>query len=118
WRLSLSAVEYTATVLIPISLQVRIILRAISPLLAINILLNTMTWIGESIDYLAGSIKNKGWSYSTGEELSTRILTTFPVTSDSISLKSFIASMIQTVCPATMESPTFTKGSESGLAVL
>src|SRR5690606_16846998 len=49
WRLSLSAVEYTATVLIPISLQVRMILKAISPLLAISILLNTVKWIGEFI---------------------------------------------------------------------
>ena len=32
--------EYTATVLIPISLQVLIILKAISPLFAINIFLN------------------------------------------------------------------------------
>src|SRR5262249_38875785 len=39
-RLSLSAVEYTATVLIPISLQVRITRMAISPLFAINIFLN------------------------------------------------------------------------------
>ena len=39
-KLSLSAVEYTATVLIPISLQVRITLKAISPRLAINIFLN------------------------------------------------------------------------------
>ena len=37
---SLSAVEYTATVLIPISRQVRITLKAISPRLAINIFLN------------------------------------------------------------------------------
>ena len=40
WRLSASAVEYTATVLMPISLQVRITRRAISPRLAIRIFLN------------------------------------------------------------------------------
>src|SRR5690554_6678961 len=39
-RLSASALEYTATVLIPISLQVRIIRNAISPRLAIRIFLN------------------------------------------------------------------------------
>src|SRR6187401_2181835 len=39
-KLSLSAGEYTATVLTPISLQVRIIRNAISPRLAINIFLN------------------------------------------------------------------------------
>ena len=39
-RLSLSAVEYTATVLMPISLQVRIMRRAISPRLAMSIFLN------------------------------------------------------------------------------
>src|SRR5690606_23358642 len=39
-RLSASAVEYTATVLIPISLQVLITRKAISPLFAINIFLN------------------------------------------------------------------------------
>src|SRR5580658_9264777 len=41
-RLSLSAVEYTATVLIPISRQVRITRRAISPLLAISTFLNIL----------------------------------------------------------------------------
>ncbi|BAO54797.1 hypothetical protein NMS_0788 [Nonlabens marinus S1-08] len=41
-RLSASAVEYTATVLIPISLQVRITRRAISPRFAINIFLNML----------------------------------------------------------------------------
>ena len=39
-KLSASAVEYTATDLIPISLQVRITRKAISPRLAINIFLN------------------------------------------------------------------------------
>ena len=39
-KLSASAVEYTATVLIPISRQVRITRNAISPRLAINIFLN------------------------------------------------------------------------------
>ena len=39
-RLSESAVEYTATVLMPISLQVRSTRRAISPRLAIRIFLN------------------------------------------------------------------------------
>ena len=42
-KLSESAVEYTATVLTPISLQVLITRNAISPLLAINIFLNIHT---------------------------------------------------------------------------
>src|SRR6185437_1598421 len=45
------------------------------------------------------STRNKGWSYSTGDISSTRILTTVPSTSDSISLKSFMASITQTTCP-------------------
>jgi hypothetical protein len=39
-RLSLSAVEYTATVGIPISLHVRMMRNAISPLFAMSIFLN------------------------------------------------------------------------------
>ena len=44
-KLSLSALEYTATVFIPISLQVRIILNAISPRFAINIFLNMIVFL-------------------------------------------------------------------------
>ena len=44
-KLSLSAVEYTATVLIFISLHVLIIRKAISPLLAIRILLNIVKMV-------------------------------------------------------------------------
>src|SRR5258706_12959919 len=40
WRLSLSGSEWTATVLMPISLQARMIRTAISPRLAIRIFLN------------------------------------------------------------------------------
>ena len=49
-----------------------------------------------------------------GVEFSTRIFTILPLTSDSISLNSFIASMIHTGWPAEIVSPTLTKGSESG----
>src|SRR6185436_4994136 len=41
WRLWVSAVEYTATVLIPSSRQAQMMRRAISPRLAIRILRNT-----------------------------------------------------------------------------
>lgn len=44
-RLSASAVEKTATVLMPISRQVRMIRRAISPRLAMSILLNILVWL-------------------------------------------------------------------------
>ena len=50
-KLSLSAKEYTATVFIPISLQVRIILKAISPRLAMRILLKSLDFIFLAINY-------------------------------------------------------------------
>ena len=62
-----------------------------------------------------GSTKNKGWSYSTGLALSTSTFTIRPEISDSISLKSFIASMMQTTCPAFISSPTLTSSGLSGL---
>src|SRR6201985_2479243 len=84
-RLSRSAVEYTATVLMPISLQVRIIRRAISPRLAINIFLNIVLNVqicgyanvqrafkyanylhirtSAHLNIYIGPTKNNGWSY-------------------------------------------------------
>ena len=47
----------------------------------------------------AGSTKNNGWSYSIGVLSFTNTFTMVPDTSDSISLNSFIASMIHTVSP-------------------
>src|SRR5690606_4179669 len=61
-----------------------------------------------------GSTKNNGWSYSTGWASSTSTLTILPETSDSISLNSFMASMIQTTLPLPISSPTFTKAGLSG----
>jgi len=61
-----------------------------------------------------GSTKNSGWSNSTGLESSTKILTIFPETSDSMSLNSFIASITQRTEPSEMESPTSTKFGLSG----
>jgi hypothetical protein len=52
-----------------------------------------------------GSTKNKGWSYSTGDALSTRIFTIRPETSDSISLKSFMASIMQSTLPRLFHRP-------------
>src|SRR5690242_1880750 len=47
WSELASAVEWTATVLMPISLQARMTRSAISPRLAISIFLNTRTPHGE-----------------------------------------------------------------------
>src|SRR6056297_1970330 len=116
----------------PISLQVLMIRKAISPLFAINIFLNiehnlkfgilNLKWfwainVAQKISFKIhydGSTKNKGWSNSTGEESSTNILTILPETSDSISLKSFIASITQRTSPWLMVLPTSTKGGLSG----
>ena len=65
------------------------------------------------LDY-DGSTKNNGCPNSTGEESSTRILTIFPDTSDSISLKSFIASMTQSTSPSAIVCPTSTNNGLSG----
>src|ERR1700730_8214650 len=62
----------------------------------------------------AGSTKNKGWSYSTGEASSTSTFIILPFTSLSISLKSFMASMIQTTLPRSISSPTLMKDGLSG----
>ena len=59
-------------------------------------------WLKESIDKTA----------SMG---SMEISTIFPETSDSISLKSFIASIIHTASPLLIESPTLANGADSGL---
>lgn len=64
--------------------------------------------------YYDGSTKNNGWSNSTGEESSTNILTILPETSDSISLKSFIASITQRTSPWFIVLPTSTNGGLSG----
>ena len=56
----------------------------------------------------------RGWSNSTGSASSTKTLTIFPETSDSISLNNFIASITQSVWPTETESPTSTKLSLSG----
>ena len=61
-----------------------------------------------------GSTKNSGWSNSTGEESSTKILTILPETSDSISLNNFIASITQTVSPNLTIVPTSAKFGFSG----
>ena len=50
----------------------------------------------------------------TVEIKSPMTFTTVPEYSASISLKSFMASMIQTVCPFVILSPTFTNGGVSG----
>ena len=70
---------------------------------------------GDETNHLgAGSNKNKGWSNSTGEESSTKILTIFPENSDSISLKSFIASITHKTSPSEIKSPFSMKLALSG----
>jgi hypothetical protein len=61
-----------------------------------------------------GSTKNNGWSNSTGDESSIKTLTIFPETSDSISLKSFMASMMHNTSPSLIVCPTSTKTGLSG----
>src|SRR5690606_13050788 len=58
-RLSRSAVEYTATLLIPISRHVRIIRNAISPRLAINIFLNMNVLARRNRRYVVISVQPK-----------------------------------------------------------
>src|SRR6202012_6038171 len=67
------------------------------------------------INYI-GSTKNNGWSYSTGDALSTKTFTIRPNISDSISLNNFIASMMQSTEPSFISSPTFTNNGLSGPA--
>ncbi len=56
----------------------------------------------------SGRRYRSGWSYSTPPAFSARISTTSPETSVTISFISFIASTMQTVCPALTLSPTST----------
>src|SRR5689334_12783828 len=58
-RLSRSAVEYTATVLMPISRHVRITRNAISPRLAMSIFLNTSVSLDEKTIQLMQPLTNQ-----------------------------------------------------------
>ena len=60
------------------------------------------------------STLNSGWPNSTGSPFSTSTATIFPATSAGISLKTFIASTMQTVVSGPTWSPTLTYGGESG----
>ena len=60
------------------------------------------------------SITKSGWPYSTGWPFSTRIAFTVPAASDSISFRSFIASMMQSVWPLVTVCPTSTKAGAPG----
>ena len=82
-----SAVECTATVLIPISRQARWILSAISPRLAIS----TFSNIAAQNDH---SISISTAPYSTGCASATRICAIRPARGARISFMTFIASMI------------------------
>ena len=60
------------------------------------------------------SMRNSGWPYSTGCPFSTRIAFTTPVASDSISFRSFIASMMQRVWPLVTDWPISTNAGAPG----
>src|SRR5947209_8641214 len=102
-----SASLYTATVLMPNSLQAQMTRSAISPRFAMSIFLN----IGS--DYF-GRIVNSAWPYSTGCPLLTSFFKISPATSDSISFISFIASTMHNTVPTSTVSPAFTNGGEPG----
>src|SRR6185436_2251541 len=55
-----------------------------------------------------------GWPYSTGWPFSTSTCLTTPALSDSISLSSFMASIMQSVCPSLISCPISTKGVAPG----
>ena len=86
---SLSAVECTATVAMPSSLQARRTRRAISPRLAMRIF--------EIIATVPYSITIRGSPYSTGAASCTRISVTLPERGAGIWFIVFIASMIRIV---------------------
>src|SRR5580700_9194982 len=107
----------------PSSLAARMTLSAISPRLAIRILSNI-----EAISPIArnprGSIPHRGhstiisgWSYSTGEPSSTKMLTTLPARGATMSLNVFIASTSSNLSPTFTVDPTSTNGLASGLAL-
>src|SRR5690606_18111286 len=58
---------------------------------------------------------NSGWPYSTGSPFSTRISLMTPALSASISLSSFMASMMHSGSPSLTDWPTSTKGAAPGL---
>src|SRR5207248_10510425 len=102
-----SASLYTATVLMPSSLQAQRTRKAMSLRFAMRIFLN-IEW-----DYL-GRMANSAWPYSTGCPLVTSFFTISPATSDSISFISFMASTMHSTVPASTASPIFTNGGEPG----
>ena len=65
--------------------------------------------------YLGYSIMNSGWPYSTAWPFSLRILVTVPDLSASISLRIFMASMMQIVSPSLTALPTSTNDLAPGL---
>src|SRR3954451_8807379 len=107
---SASAVECTATVAMPNSLQARKMRSAISPRLAIRILSNIAA---PDVDECY-SIITSGSPNSTGWPSSTRICVTVPARGDGIWFIVFIASMITSVCPIDTLAPTSMNGLAPG----
>src|SRR5260370_573700 len=62
-------------------------------------------------------IRNSGWADSASSPALTRMARTVPVTSDSIELNIFIASMVQSTWPCVTVSPTRTNGASPGAGV-
>ena len=91
---SASAVECTATVAMPSSLQARSIRSAISPRLAIRILSNIGPAVRRHSMITSGSPNSTGWPSSN------RICVTVPARGAGIWFMVFIASMISSVSPA------------------
>ena len=115
WR-SESAVEWIATVWMPISLQARWMRSAISPRLAIRTLLNIGGQLAVMARRRGHSRIISGAPNSTGEPSSTRMRLTRPARGAGIWFIVFIASMIRMVCPSVTASPTLTKAGASGSA--
>ena len=127
---SASAVECTATVAMPSSLQARSTRSAISPRLAIRILSNMAfrvangEWraangMANTIRYSPFAIRpysmiTSGSPNSTGWPSSTRIWVTVPARGDGIWFIVFIASMISRVWPTDTLLPTSMNGLAPG----
>ena len=90
-----SASEYTATVEIPNSLHAQMTRSAISPRLATRIFWNMSVDAGYF--FRLGCMPKSGWPYSTGCPFSTKMRSTSPLMSDSISFMSFMASTMHNV---------------------
>src|SRR5207245_1572877 len=70
----------------------------------------------EHQDEPAGPIRNRACPASISSPFSARIASTTPGASAAMSMKVFIASMMQIFCPASIRAPTSISGGSSGAA--